>query len=431
MGLRYILRKLSSTPGFTLMAVATLALGIGINTVVFTLYSSVAFRQLPVRAPGEMVRLRWRSGGGPSDQFSWSEYQRLATTAHSFGAVIATSAPQTIFCKLPDAVAGSAEVVRVRLVSGNYFDALGITPQVGRRFGADDRAVAWVSHDFWERKLHADPEIYGKTLSVQGVALAIVGVAPEKFVGTGVPPQAPDVWMPASGQALIAPGVDWMHDDGAREWQVLARRRAGVIRGQYAAELAVLSEAWPREMGKPVQLDGIPATFFQTDGGAFEGFVAVCMSLMVAVGLVLLIGCVNLTNLIAARNTGRAHEVALRRALGANRGRLVRQFCAESLVLGVLGGAAGLFLSDWACKWLSATANELVQKIANGAAGLSLDLAPDWRVVAWTTVLSVITGVAVGILPALRASGGDISATLRQGGGDPVAQGCGAVATFC
>src|SRR5947209_17228966 len=114
MGLRYILRKLSSTPGFTAMAVATLALGIGINTVVFTIYASVAFRQLPVRAPGEMVRFGWRSGGFPSDQFSWSEYERLATILRSFGPVIATSPPQTIVCKLPGSSPGSAEVVRVR-----------------------------------------------------------------------------------------------------------------------------------------------------------------------------------------------------------------------------------------------------------------------------------------------------------------------------
>ncbi len=415
MGLRYIFRNLSRTPGFTAMAVATLALGIGINTVVFTVYDSVAFRQLPVRAPDEMVRLRWRSGGMPSDQFSWSEYERLAATTHSFGAVIATSPPQTVICGLPDSMAGSAELVRVRLVSANYFDALGIVPEIGRPLRGDDRAVALVSHDFWERKLHADPEIYDKTLRVQGVALSIVGVAPERFVGTGVPPQAPDVWMPASSQALVAPGVDWLHDDGAREWQVLARRRPGVTARQYSAELAVLSRVWPLETGKPVELDAVTATFFQTDGTAFEGFAAVCSILMVAVGMVLLIGCINLTNLIAARNSGRAHEVALRLALGASRGRLVRQLCAESLVLGVLGGAAGLLLSDWACTWLGTKAVELVQKIANGAVGVSLDFSPDWRVLAWTAALSVMTGMAVGILPALRASGGEIGTTLKQG----------------
>jgi len=415
MDFRYALRTLARTPGFTAVAVATLALGIGINTVVFTMYGSVAFRQLPVRAPAEMVRLQWRSGGFPSDQFSWSEFGRLASITRSFGPVVATSTPQTIVCQLPGSTPGSAEVVRVRLVSANYFDALGITPAIGRAFGSGDRAVAIVSHDFWVKKLRADPGIYGKTLRVQGAALAIVGVAPDKFVGTGVPPQAPDLWMPASAQALAMPGVDWTRDEGAREWQVLARRRPGVTARQYSAEFAVLSRAWPPEAGKPVQLSAVRATFFQTEGGAFETFVQVCWILMVAVGLVLLIGCVNLTNLIAARNSGRQHEVALRLALGASRWRLVRQFCAESLVLGVLGGTAGLLISDWVCKWLGTKAMELVQEIANGAIGVSLDLSPDWRVLAWTAALSVMTGIAVGILPALRASSGDIGSTLKLG----------------
>ncbi|MGH9553782.1 MAG: ABC transporter permease, partial [Terriglobales bacterium] len=136
---------------------------------------------------------------------------------------------------------------------------------------------------------------------------------------------------------------------------------------------------------------------------------------MVAVGLVLLIGCVNLTNLIAARNSGRGHEVAVRLALGASRWRLVRQFCVESLVLGVFGGAAGLFLSAWTCAWLGTKAIELLQEIANGAIGVSLDLSPDWRVLAWTAALSVTVGIAVGILPALRASSGNVNSTLKQG----------------
>jgi macrolide transport system ATP-binding/permease protein len=415
MDLRYAFRTLANTPGFTALAVATLALGIGINTVVFTIYGSVAFRQLAVRAPEEIVRLGWKSAGFPSGQFAWGEYERLATSAHSFASVIATSNPQTIVCKLPDSIPAGTQVVRMRLVSTNYFEALGITPRVGRSFGGSDRAVAIVSHDFWTKKLGADPEIYGKKLSTQGVDLSIVGVAPDKFAGTGVPPQAPDFWIPASAQALVMPGVDWMHSEGAREWQVLARRRPDVTAGQYSAELTVLSRAWPLEAGKPIQLSATRATFFQTDGGAFEGFVAVCTILMVAVGLVLLIGCVNLTNLIAARNSGRGHEVAVRLALGASRWRLVRQFCAESLVLGVLGGAAGLFLSAWTCAWLGTKAIELLQEIANGAVGVSLDLSPDWRVFAWTAALSVMVGIAVGILPALRASSGDVNSTLKQG----------------
>jgi predicted permease len=381
---------------------------------VFTLYSSVAFHQLPVHAPEEMVRLRWQSLGLPSDQFSWSEYERLSTITRSFGTMIASTTPQTMVCQLPDSVPASGEAARVRFVSPNYFEALGIIPEIGRPFRAGERTVAVVSHDFWSRKLHADREIYGKTILLQAVALDIVGVAPDKFLGTGAPPQVPDVWVPASTQVLISPEVDWMHENRAREWQVLARRQAGVTARQYAAELAVLSSAWPAEEGKPVRLSAVAATFFQTDSGAFEVFVQVSLVLMAAVGLVLLIGCINLTNLTAARNSGRAHEIALRLALGASRRRLVRQFCAESLVLGVLGGAAGLFLSDWTCQWLGTKALELVQNLAQGALAVSIDFSPDWRVFAWTAALSVITGIAVGIVPALRASTSDISAALKQ-----------------
>jgi putative ABC transport system permease protein len=415
MDLRYALRTLARTPAFTAIATATLALGIGIYTVAFTIYGSVAFRQLPVHAPEEMVRFQWRGGGFPSDQFAWNEYQHLATSAHSFQAAIATSTPQAIVCTLPGSISGSSEVLRMRLVSPNYFQALGIKPPIGRQFGPGDRAVAIVSHDFWTRKLRADPEIFGKPLRVQGAEFSIVGVAPESFAGTGSPPETPDLWIPASAQPLVMPGVDWTHDDGAREWQVLARRRPGLTSQEYSAELAVLSSAWPLEKGKPVQLSAARAMYYQADSGGFEIFVQVCTILLVAVGLVLLMGCVNLTNLIAARNSGRMHEVALRLALGASRGRLVRQFCTESLVLGLAGGMAGLFLSAWVCSWLGTKVTELGQEIANGALGVSLDLSPDWRVFAFTTALSVITGIAVGILPALRASSGYIGAALKQG----------------
>jgi hypothetical protein len=194
------------------MAVATLALGIGINTVVFTIYGSVAFRQLPVRAPEEMVRFQWRSGGSAADQFSWSEYERLTARVHSFTSVIATSTPQTIVGGLP----GASEIIRARFVSPNYFGALGIQPRLGRWFGSGESAVAIVSHSFWKTKLKADPDICGKTLRVQGTGLSIVGVAPDKFAGTGAPPQEPDVWIPASAQPLVMPGIDWMHDATSR-----------------------------------------------------------------------------------------------------------------------------------------------------------------------------------------------------------------------
>lgn len=415
MDLRYAIRVLSSKPGFTALAIATLALGIGVNTVVFTIYGSVVFRGLPVRSPGDMVRLDWHSNGASSDQFSWSEYDRLAGTVHSFESVIATSAPQSFVCQLLDSTPTRSEVVRVRLVSINYFDALGIRSEVGRLFGKADREVAIVSHEFWKSALGSDPQISGKTLRIQDAVLTIVGVAPDSFAGTGVPPQAPDLWVPASAQTLLMPGADWIHDIHAREWQLLARRKPAVTPARYSAELAVLSYSWPLEAGKTVQLGAAKAKFFDATGGAFDGFVAVCSILMIATGLVLLIGCVNLTNLIAARNSGRGQEVAVRLALGASRWRLVRQFCLESLLLGAVGGFLGLFLSAFVCEWLGTKAVEVTQEISNGAVGVSLDLSPDWRVLFWTAALSITVGMAVGILPALRAANEDVNSTLKKG----------------
>ncbi len=417
MDLRYILRTLTRTPGFTLLAVATLALGIGINTVAFTIYSSVAFRSMHVRAPEQLVRFSWQSGGFASDRFSWSEYERLSKSTRSFASVIATSTPQTVFCSLPDFNAAGPDIAHVRFVSANYFDALGVTPEIGQSFGAADRAVAVVSHDFWIRKLHSEPDVYGKALSIQRGVLTIIGVAPSNFAGTGAPPQTPDLWIPASAQRLVMPGVDWTDDNGPREWQLLARRLPGVTAARSSAELRLLSSEWPLDAGKAVQLSAVRASFFDTEGGGFEGFLAVCAVLMVAVALVLLIGCVNLTHLIAARNSGREHEISLRLALGASRRRVVWQLCAESLVLGVFGGVAGLTLSAWICKWLGLKASELIEQITNGAFGMSFELSPDWHVFTWTAAISIMTGIAVGIVPALRASGRDVSSTLKDPGG--------------
>src|SRR5581483_11317240 len=156
----------------------------------------------------------------------------------------------------------------------------------------------------------------------------------------------------------------------SRQWQVLARRRPGITVAQSSAELLVLSASWPLQAGKPVRLSGRHATFFQTDGGKFESFQGVCAVLIVAVSVILLIGCVNLVNMIAARNSAREHEIALRMSLGASRLRLVRQLCAESLGLGLFGGAAGLFLSISVCKWLGVAASDLFQQISNGALGI-------------------------------------------------------------
>ncbi|HTU46386.1 MAG TPA: FtsX-like permease family protein [Bryobacteraceae bacterium] len=414
MSFRYLVRTLARAPGFTALATATLALGIGINTVVLTVYASVAFRPLPVHAPAEMVRLRWHTTGFNSDLFSWADYERLSKMTRSFQSLLATSAPQPVICAVSDEPANSTDIVRVRFVSSNYFDALGVSPQLGRTLTAKDGQAAIVSHDFWVTKLHSDPQVYGKALRFQGGSLSILGVAPKSFTGTGLPPQVPDVWTLASSQPMIMSGVDWQRDATAREWQVLARRNAGVSDAQASAELKVVSARWPLDGGQYVHLDLSKATFFQTDGGAFEGFRTVCAALLVAVALVLVIACVNLTHLIASRNSGREQEIGLRLALGASRARVIWHLCAESLTIGILGGITGLLLSIAACEWLQVKAVEVIHQVASGLADLSLDLSPDWHVFTWTSLISVLTGIGVGTFPALRASSRDINLVLKK-----------------
>src|SRR5229473_1380718 len=312
MDIRYAFRMLAKTPGFTLMAVLTLALGIGLNTVVFTVYESVALKPLAVRSPGEIVRITRPSERPNSEAFTYSEYEQLRDHARSFASMIATSTTQSFTCLLPAGTAGEAQVVPARLVSANYFGGLGVNAAIGRTFGANELAVAVVSQSFWKRRLQEDPAVVGKVLTVQGAPFIIVGVAPESFAGTGLPPQSPDLWIPISMQKTVLPGVDWLHDNTAREFQILARRRAGVNVEQAASELDVLGRQWPPLDNRQIRLSAKKATFFQTDTGEFETFGQISKILMVAVTLILLIGCVNLVNLLLARGASRQREIAVR-----------------------------------------------------------------------------------------------------------------------
>ena len=169
MDLRYALRMLTKSPGFTAIAVLTLALGIGINTVVFTIYGAVALKPIAARAPEELVRISGSQNGQSLDSFAFPQYQQIHDHSHSFAGVIATTGPQTVI--------GRGDVLRARLVSNNYFEALGVAPRLGRGFLPNDRAAAVISHAYWTQKLHADPAVLGKTIAAQGTALDIIGVA--------------------------------------------------------------------------------------------------------------------------------------------------------------------------------------------------------------------------------------------------------------
>src|ERR1700704_1090231 len=179
MEFRYAVRMLAKTPAFTLVAVLTLALGIGLNTVVFTIYESVALKPLAVRTPDEMVRVIGRYEGPTIEAFSYLQYEQLRDHVRSFASVVATSTPQSVLCTLPGSQPGDSQVVNTRLVSSNYFEALGVNLEIGRGFGMNESAVAVISHAFWEQSLHKDASVLGKELGLQGSRFSIIGVAPD------------------------------------------------------------------------------------------------------------------------------------------------------------------------------------------------------------------------------------------------------------
>jgi predicted permease len=409
---RYAVRVLGRAPAFTAVAVLTLALGIGINTVVFTLYDAVAFKPIAARAPRELVRVGGSQNGRDLDPFTWTQYLEMQVRLGSMAGVIATSGPQALAGAAQDAAP-----IHARFVSPNYFEVLGVAPVRGRGFLPQDNAVALVSYDFWQRRLGGDPAAVSRVLRAGSANLRIVGVAPASFAGTGMPAQIPDLWVPAAAQPEVLGAAAWLDDPGAHEFQVLGRLRFAVPASQAAAELAVMGRSWPLVEGKPARLTARPATFFQTDSGEFSTFGAVCAVLLVAVALVLLIGCINLLNLFFARHAAREREIAVRRALGAGRARLVRQLCAESLLIGVAGGALGLWCSVWACSWITSALSEFLRHISGGTLGIHLDLAPDWRVFLYTAGVSVAAGILVGVWPAMRASRADLVSGLKQSSG--------------
>jgi putative ABC transport system permease protein len=410
--LRFALRQLARSPVFTLAAMATLSLGIGINTAAFTVYESVALKPLAAHAPRELVRVIATQDQTPVD-LPYAAFESIQRDARSLRGLLATSGPQQLVVRLSEETESRA--LTGRFVSDEYFSVLGVSPELGRTFAPGDENVVVLSDDTWRRLFNADANVVGKTLTAQGIPLVIVGVTSPAFGGTGSPPSVPDCWIPLSLQRALLPAVDWIHDPTQHPWQVLARLAPGVNLAQASAELAVLAPRLAPIDGKPVALTARRATFFQTDSGEFAVFGSVSRIVMVAVGLLLLIGCMNLVTLLAARNATRGRELTMRLALGASRGRIARLLIAESALLGLGGGAGGLLLSWWLCHGLHEWVLRTLARVTGEPAGLFLNLSVDTRVLAYTAVLSLVVGVAVGVSPALRAARADVGAILKQG----------------
>ena len=412
----HAVRQLRRAKAFSLAAIATIALGIGLNTAAFTIFDAVALRPLAVRAPAELVRIVRADDQSTGDYLRYSDVERLARDDRALASVIATSAPQGLVATLDGESAENARAVAARFVSPDFFQALGVAPERGRAFAPGESQVAVVSHAFWTRRLAADPAAVGRTINIGGTQLTIVGVAPRAFTGTGLPPMVPDLWVPLDMQPVLIPGADWRTDDAHRDWQVLARLRPGTTLGQASTALAVVSRDLPPIDNAPMVLRAKAATLFQADAGEFDTFVQAGIVVMAAVALLLAIGCVNLVSLISARNSSRARDVNLRIALGASRARIAWQLCAESALLGAAGGAAGIAVAALLTRRLDAWLTESLERVVGTGATFALDLTPNWHVVAYGGTLALVIGVAVGIWPAVSASRRNAAEILKQGG---------------
>jgi predicted permease len=415
--LRHASRALTKSLSFSLVALFTLSLGIGINTSVFTLYDSLTYRLLPVKAPQELVRLVWRSETGlQPTSVSYPEFENLRDSLKALTDVIATSPPHMIPGAITSAT-GAREGIRTQFVTGNYFGVLGIKCDPGCEIHDGKEAVAVVSHTFWTRRLNSDPAVSGKVINLGGVRFTISGVAPRGFYGTDLPPHMPDIWVPVAMQPRLLPGADWVHDNGARALEVLMRRKPGISVNQLAQQLRQMSGIGAWSHSPKGWLTVTDATAFQTNMGGFRGTGTISLILMGAVGIVLLIGCVNLVNLTLSRNAARKQEIAVRLAIGASRRQVVQQLCAESLVLGIVGGVAGFGISIFLCHGIRVGALTALDRISDELfGGFQLNLNPDWRVFVYTVAISVVAAAIVGIWPALACSQTNLNSSLKREG---------------
>jgi predicted permease len=431
--LRYAFRTLRKNPVLTSVAILSLGIGIGANTAIFSLMDRVLFRALEVRDPRGLVLLRSAGGWSGSidtsygDDVSFSFPKYLALQEQS-GAVA-----EGVMARYPFGASISAnaqtDATRGELVTGNYFDLLGIRPALGRLLTAEDsqtrgsRPVAVLSHGYWTRRFGGNPAILNQTLVVNGTPLTVVGVAEAGFrsVGAG---ESPALFVPVTMAGELNFGAQALDNPHGYWLNLFVRLRPGVSREQASAALAVI---WQRILASDV--DRLPGARRERylakrlellEGGSGISSVrndvkAPLYLLMGMVGLVLLIACANVANLLLARAVTRGKEIAIRVALGASRGRLVRHVLAESLLLSLSGGVVGLIVASWTGHLMLGVVPEDLP-----TAGLTAEL--DARVLAFTFSISLVTGLLFGCAPALRATRPDLAPVLKQGAVAPFGQ---------
>ena len=412
---RYALRTLLKSPGFTSVAVLTLALGIGATTAIFSVFDAVVLKSLPVRDPHEL----FITGVG-----HYRAYQAFRQEKDLFSDVLSSASIEELDATIDG---GIAERTHVSLVSASYFSTLGVSAAMGRVFGAGDErpagepAIAVVSHAYWQRRLARDPAVIGRVVRVRGVPITIVGVGPAGFFGEEVGASA-DLWVPLTMWAQIVPGRDLLNSPGTSWLRIIGRLQPGVTIAQAEARLTitfrhVLETIFGPRPAADVRRDIDASAVRLTPAGQgvsrLRGrFAQPLQLLLAAVILVLLISCANVANLLLARGASRRREIDLRLALGMSRPRLLRQLMTESLVLSSAGAALGVALA-----WFGREA--LLRLVSSDGSRAPVAAGTDLRLITFVVLVSLGTAVLFGSVPAWRSLRASLVTSLaaRRGSG--------------
>jgi predicted permease len=411
--LRYGLRMLRRSPGFTAVAVLSLALGIGANSAVFSLIDALLLKHLPVKEPEQLYLIAHTGERGVSEANNFPLFEQMRDHSQSFSGLIAFNPNQWKV-----AVDDQTEVVYGQVVTGNYFSVLGVSAILGRTLTADDdqvpggHAVAVISYDYWLRRFGRDRDVLGKTVTINLTPFTIVGVTAPEFFGLQAG-RSSDISVPMSMHQLVGSGARL--DERKFWWRLpmLGRLKSGVSHERAQAELDVLLQRFMAEsgMGPDKRKDFFERVeLISASRGLGElrrQFSFPLRVLMAIVAAVLLISCSNIANLLLARAAARRKEISIRLAIGSSRSRLVRQLLTESVILAVLGGTLGLLLAQWGARFL-------VSFIPTRGAPIVLHTGLDARMLSFTAAVSLLTGLLFGVAPALRTTRASFHDTLME-----------------
>jgi len=407
---RYALRMLRKSPGFTIVALLSLALGIGANTAIFSMVSGFLWAPLPVDQPAQLVSIfttdTKNPGPLPTSHLNYIDY-RDKNEAFS-GLLAYTFAGVSL-----SGTSGESKQLTAIVVSGNYFDVLGVKAQLGRTFLPDEdktpgaSPVVVLSYSSWQRDFGGDPSIVNRTISLNRHDYSVVGVAPKDFTGPDLG-GAPDLWVPMMMHDQIQPGFDFYNGRRGLFLAMIGRLKDGVNLVQAQASMTALGSQLEEEYrkdneGRNVRL--VPLLTARKDPGGNGQVALTTNALMGVAGIVLLIACANVTNLLLARATRRKREIAIRLAMGAGRSRLIRQLMTESLLLSVAGGAIGFLVAVWS--------KNVLRSLIQFGFGPNQQTGIDPRVIFFALIISILSGVLFGLAPALQASKSDLVPTLK------------------